>query len=70
MLVQSWIDVLVSSLQSLYIQVVGFLPSLLGALIVFVVGLIVAFGLDKLVEGGELYCEGCHLRLIELMAKK
>lgn len=50
MLIQSWTDVLVSSLQNLWVTVMGFLPSLLGALIIFIVGLIVAAGLGSLVE--------------------
>lgn len=39
-----------ASLQQLWIGFVGFLPLLLGALIVFVIGLIVAAGLGALVE--------------------
>ena len=50
MLIQSWTDVLVSSLQNLWIQVLSFLPSLVGALVIFIVGLIVAAGLGSLVE--------------------
>ncbi len=50
MLVQSWTDVIVTSLQGLWVGVINFLPNLLGALIVFVVGLIVAAGLSALVE--------------------
>ncbi len=50
MLIQSWTDVLVSSLQNLWITVLGFLPALLGALLIFIVGLIVAAGLGSLVE--------------------
>lgn len=50
MLIQSWTDVLVSSLQNLWVQVLGFLPSLVGALVVFIVGLIVAAGIGSLVE--------------------
>lgn len=50
MLIQTWTDVLVSSLQNLWVQVLSWLPSLLGALVVFVVGLIVAAGLGSLVE--------------------
>ncbi len=50
MLIQTWTDVLVSSLQNLWTQVVAWLPSLLGALLVFVVGLIVAAGIGSLVE--------------------
>lgn len=50
MIIQDWVDVLVFSLQNLWSEVIGFLPSLVGALVVFVFGLIVAFGLEKLVE--------------------
>lgn len=50
MLIQSWTDVLVSSLQNLWVQVVGWLPSLVGALVVLAIGLIVASGLASLVE--------------------
>jgi hypothetical protein len=50
MLIQSWTDVLVGSLQNLWIQVLSWLPSLIGALLVSVVGLIVAAGLGSLVE--------------------
>ncbi len=50
MVVQSWADVIIYSLQTLWQGFVNFLPSFLGALIVFVVGLIVAAGLGKIVE--------------------
>jgi hypothetical protein len=50
MLIQSWTDVIVSSLQNLWTQVLAWLPSLIGALLVFVVGLVVAAGLGSLVE--------------------
>lgn len=50
MLIQTWTDVLVGSLQNLWFQVANWLPSLIGALLVFVVGLIVAAGLGSLVE--------------------
>jgi len=50
MLIQNWTDVLVSSLQNLWIQVFNWLPSLLGAILVFIVGLIVAAGIASLVE--------------------
>ena len=50
MLIQTWTDVIVSSLQSLWLEVLGWLPSLVGAVIVFVVGLVVATGLASLVE--------------------
>lgn len=50
MIIRSWSDVLISSLQHLWVQVVSFLPNLLGALIVFVVGLVIASGLASLME--------------------
>lgn len=50
MLIQTWTDVLVSSLQSLWFQVASWLPSLMGSILVFIVGLIVAAGLSSLVE--------------------
>ena len=50
MLIQTWTDVLVSSLQNLWVQVLSWLPSLVGALVVFLVGLVVATGLASLVE--------------------
>ncbi len=50
MLIESWVNVLRASLQNLWLTVAGFLPSLLGALLVFIVGLIVAAVLDRVVE--------------------
>ncbi|MBI3046302.1 MAG: hypothetical protein HYY86_02050 [Candidatus Harrisonbacteria bacterium] len=50
MLIQTWTDVLVGSLQSLWVQVISWLPNLIGATLVFVVGLIVAAGLGSLAE--------------------
>lgn len=50
MLVQDWADIVVGSLQDLWLGVVGFVPSLIGALIIFILGLIVATGLGSLVE--------------------
>ena len=50
MLIQTWTDVLVGSLQNLWIQVAAWLPNLVGAIVVFVVGLVVAAGLASLVE--------------------
>ncbi|HOX21484.1 MAG TPA: hypothetical protein PKZ02_00695 [Candidatus Paceibacterota bacterium] len=49
MVVQSWADVLVSSFQTIWSGFIGFLPKLLGAIIVFLVGLIIANGLGALV---------------------
>jgi len=50
MLIQTWTDVLISSLQNLWIQLIDFLPSLIGALVVFLVGLAIASGIASLVE--------------------
>ena len=50
MLIQTWTDVVVSSLQNLWVQVLSWLPSLIGAGVVFIFGLIVAAGLASLVE--------------------
>ncbi|MEX2436743.1 MAG: hypothetical protein WD471_01090 [Candidatus Paceibacterota bacterium] len=50
MVVQDWVSVIVESLQSLWIGFVGVLGSVLGALVVFLVGLIVASGLGAFVE--------------------
>jgi hypothetical protein len=48
--IQSWTEVTVNSLQGLWGQVLSFLPSLIGALIVIIIGLIVASGLRALIE--------------------
>lgn len=50
MYVQSWTDVVVGSLQNLWMGFANFIPNLIGALVVLVVGLIVAAGLGTLVE--------------------
>ncbi len=50
MVVQSWTDVVVGSLQNLWWGVVNYLPNLIGAFVVLVIGLIVAAGLGALVE--------------------
>jgi hypothetical protein len=50
MIIQSWADVVVGSLQNLWWGVVSFLPNIIGALVVFIIGLIVAAGLSALVE--------------------
>lgn len=50
MFAQNWADVIAGSLQGLWVGVVSFLPNLLGAIIVFIVGLIVAAALGALVE--------------------
>ncbi len=50
MVTQSWTDVIVSSLQNLWWGVAAFIPNLIGALIVLVIGLIVAALLGSVVE--------------------
>ncbi|MDD2730528.1 MAG: hypothetical protein PHW33_00155 [Candidatus Portnoybacteria bacterium] len=48
MVLQSWTEVTVNSFQSLWEGFIGFLPTLIGALIVFFVGWAIAVGLEKL----------------------
>lgn len=50
MILQTWGDVIVASLQNVWAQVAMFIPRFIGALIVFVVGWIVAVALGKVVE--------------------
>ncbi len=50
MVVQSWTDVVATSLQNLWYGFIGFVPNLIGALIVLIIGLVVAAGLGTLVE--------------------
>ncbi len=50
MVVQTWTDVVASSLQNLWYGFAAFVPNLVGAIIVLIIGLIVAAGLGALVE--------------------
>ena len=50
MTVQLWVDVINQSLQNVWLQLISFLPHLIGALLVLIIGLIVATGFDRLVE--------------------
>lgn len=50
MVFQNWFDALANSFYELWLRVAGFLPSLIGALVVIIVGIIVAAALEKLVE--------------------
>jgi len=50
MFLQTWTEVLAASLQGLWSAFIGFIPALVGAIVVFIVGLIVAAGLGALVE--------------------
>lgn len=50
MFVQTWADVITFSLQNLWGGFLAFLPNLLGALVILIVGLVIAAGLGKIVE--------------------
>jgi hypothetical protein len=50
MVLQTWSDVIVTSLQVTWSAVAGFVPLFLGAVIVFIIGWIIAVSLGKLVE--------------------
>lgn len=50
MILQSWTDVVAGSLQNLWYGFANFVPNLVGALVVLIIGLIVAAGLGLLVE--------------------
>lgn len=49
MLLQSWTEVTVNSFQEIWSGFIAFLPSLLGALVVFLVGWAIAVGIQKLI---------------------
>lgn len=49
MAIQTWAEVITASLQTLWIGFIGFLPSLLGAIIVFIIGWIIAALLGRFV---------------------
>lgn len=50
MVIQDWTAVVVSSLQDLWVSFVGVLGNIVGALVVLIIGLVVATGLAALVE--------------------
>lgn len=50
MIVQNWTDVIVGSLQNLWVGFANFVPNLIAAIVVLIIGLIVAAGLGALVE--------------------
>jgi len=49
MIVTNWLDTTVVALKGLWIGFIDFIPSLVGALIVFIIGWIIALGIGKLV---------------------
>ncbi len=50
MVIQDWTSVVISSLQGLWVGAIGVLANIIGALIVFLIGLLVAAGIGALVE--------------------
>lgn len=50
MILQTWGDVIVASLQEVWVSVAAFVPSLLGAVLVFIIGWVIAEALGKIVE--------------------
>lgn len=50
MVLQTWGDVIVASLQQVWASVANFVPLLIGAVVVFIIGWIIAASLGKLVE--------------------
>ena len=47
---QMWVDTLAFALRDVWARVLGFLPALIGAIIILIIGIIVASGLERLVE--------------------
>ena len=50
MLIQTWGDVVISSFQEVWLTVAGFLPLLVGAMLIFLVGWIIAAALARVIE--------------------
>ena len=46
----NWSDILVGALDKVFSKVIGFLPELIGAIIVLIVGLVIASGMEKIIE--------------------
>lgn len=65
MLIRTWTGVFAESLQNLWLGAVDFIPTLVGALVIFIVGLIVSSGLGTLVERlvGTLKVDALLMRL-------
>ena len=49
MIIQTWADVTITALQTLWQAFLAFIPQLTGAIIVFIIGWIIAIGIGKLV---------------------
>jgi hypothetical protein len=65
MLLQTWTAVFAESLQNVWMGVVAYIPTLVGALLVFIIGLIVSSGFGSLVERlvGALKVDALLMRL-------
>ncbi len=50
MLIQSWLDVLMYSLMSMLDSIIGFIPNLIGAILLLIIGIVVAKALEFTVE--------------------
>lgn len=50
MIIQTWLDLLQVSFNGVWLQFVGFLPSLIGAALIFVLGVLVALVLERIAE--------------------
>jgi hypothetical protein len=50
MILQTWGDVIVASLQEVWTSVAGFIPALIGATLVFIIGWVVAEAVGRIVE--------------------
>lgn len=55
MVVRDWLDTIALSIQGLWGTVLGFLPSLVGAIVILIVGLIVAAVIERVVERIAFY---------------
>lgn len=55
MVIQNWTDLLLVSLKSVWLQLLSFLPNLVGAFVMLILGLLVAVVLERLVERFAYY---------------
>lgn len=64
MILQNWVDILLGSLRGLWLELAYFLPDLIGAVVVLLIGLLVAAGLERLMER-VIY----HIKIDNLLRK-
>ena len=50
MFMQTWNEIIITSFQNVWLQVASFLPKLIAALIIFIVGLMIAVAIGKLIR--------------------